>query len=113
MNETIITPNNITFVIGIIGIMFGVYHYFKNPQIASEKKDALLAQQVQWQREGTEKRFAEIQANIKEAFELAQNHTHSVDVKVDALTKKVSDVEIGLAKLSTTIEERIPKNVVK
>ena len=36
-----ITLSNITFYLGIISIIFSVYHYFKNPQIGLEKRQAL------------------------------------------------------------------------
>jgi RNAse (barnase) inhibitor barstar len=36
-----ITLSNITFYLGIIAIIFSVYHYFKNPQIGLEKRQAL------------------------------------------------------------------------
>ena len=107
--ETLITPNNIMFVLGIVGVIFGVYHYFKNPQVAADKKDALLAQQVQWQIEGTERRFKEIQDSFQSLLLQSNNHIHTVDTKVDGLGKKVGDVENAITKLSTIIEERIPK----
>lgn len=107
--ETFLTPNNIMFVLGIIGMIFGVYHYFKNPQVAADKKDALLAQQVQWQIEGTERRFKEIQDSFQSLLLQSNNHIHTVDIKVDVLAGKISGVEIAIAKLSTIIEERIPQ----
>jgi len=107
--ENFFTPNNIMFVLGILGVIFGVYKYFRNPQIDSDKRDALLAQQVQWQIEGNERKFQEIQTSIKDAFNLAQNHTHSVDVKVDKLAEDVKGLSTEITKLSTIISERIPK----
>lgn len=108
MNE-IITPPNVTFALGILGLIFGVYHYFRTPQIDSEKKDALLAQQVQWTIEGNERRFIEIQQSVKDAFALASNHTHTVETKVDSLTGAVTALNVQIARLETIIEERIPK----
>lgn len=100
------------FGLGIIGIIFGVYHYFKNPQIEEEKKAGLLAQQVQWEKESTDKRFAEMGSRMDAALALAQNHTHTVDVKVDALTSMVNAMNLTITgeitKLSTIIDERIP-----
>lgn len=107
--ETFLTPNNIMFVLGIFGIVFGVYHYFKNPQVDADKRDALLAQQVQWQIEGNEKRFKQINDSFQSLLLQSNNHIHTVDTKVDALSAKVSGVEIAIAKLGTIIEERIPK----
>lgn len=108
------------FVLGILGVIFTIYNYFKNPQIDGDKKDALLAQQVQWAKEGsdtrfkeiqesTERRFAEMQLSIKDAFALGQNHIHTVDTKVDALSNNLISMGKEITRLATIIEERIPK----
>jgi len=111
--QDLLTTSNITFVIGILGVLFGIYHYFKNPQIDEEKKAGLLAQQVQWEKESTAGRFADMNISLKDATAMAQNHIHTVDVKVDNLIAMVNDMNLKMtgeiAKLSTIIEERIPK----
>lgn len=119
-----LTPSNITFVIGIAGAVFTVYNYFRNPQQQLEKTQAvnetasegaakILAQQVQWEKESTEKRFTEMGNRLADATTMAQNHIHTVDVKLDGLVKVVSDMNLALstevAKLGTIINERIPK----
>jgi hypothetical protein len=47
------------------------------------------------------------------ALTLAQNHTHTVDIKVDALTTMVNGMNIEITKemtrLGTIIQERFPK----
>lgn len=105
----LLTASNITFGLVVIGTMFGIYKYFKDPQTNEEKKSSLLAQQVQWQVEGSDRRFSEVQASIKDAFLLAQNHTHTVETKVDALVITVSTLANNLTRLETIIDERIPK----
>ena len=107
--ETLLTPSNITFGLGIIGLIFTVYSYFKNPQIDGEKKDALLAQQVQWTIEGNERRFKEMQENFNQLLLQSNNHIHTVDVKVDKVVDSVSMMSNEITKLGTIIEERIPK----
>ena len=117
----LISPAHISFVIGIIGTIFGVYHYFKNPQVDMDKRQAvsereingkavLLAEQVKWEREANDKRFLDMQANIKESHLLASNHIHTVDVKVDALVGVVNNMNLNLStkitELVTKIEER-------
>ena len=109
MNEFAFTPSNITFIIGLIGVIFTVYQYFKNPQIAGDKKDALLAQQVQWQIEVTERRFKDIQENFNGLLTNQNNHLHTVEVRVEELYKTVCSIEENIVKLSTIIEERIPR----
>ena len=106
--ESLFTKENIMFFIWGISMIFAVYLYFKRPQIDSEKQDALMAQRVQWQSEANERRFAEIQQSIKDAFTLAQNHTHTVEVRVGTLADNVSKAELAIVRLTTVIEERIP-----
>ena len=107
--EQFLTQGNITFVIALMGVLFGVYHYFRNPQIDGDKKDALLAQQVQWQIEGSEKRFKDMQDSFATLVAQNQNHLHTIDTKVEALNKNVTALAIEVTRLHTIIEERIPR----
>lgn len=104
-----LTPGNVMFVVGLIGILFTVYNSFRNPQIDSDKKDALLAQQLQFMNESTERRFTEMAERLTQAMGLAQNHIHTVDTKVETLNTTVGAMGIQIATLGTIIEERIPK----
>lgn len=115
-----ITTSNIMFVIGILGTAFGVYNYVHTPQEKLDKRQAviekevdgkaeLLAKQVQWVKEDNDRRFKEIADASATAMNLAQNHVHSIDVKVDNLTVMVNSMNIEIGKLSTIIDERVPK----
>ncbi len=118
------TPSNIMFGIGIIGSIFGIYKMFHDPQVQFDKqqdldkqemesKAAILEERAKWDREQYEKRFSDMAARLDGAFALAQNHTHSVDVKVDALIGSVNAMNLqmtnAITKLDTTISERLPK----
>jgi len=103
-----LTPSNIMFAIGIIGIIFSVFFYFQKPQIDEQQKAALLAQQVISNNENVERRFADMGGNIKDAMTLAENHIHTVDVKVDKIGDNLNTFSRELVRLSTIIEERIP-----
>ena len=130
--ENILTTSNIMFAVGMISLLFTIYNYFKNPQTKIEKdqikteedlkdkatilsqkevesKAQLLAQQFQWEKEANEKKFTEVCKNIENAFNLASNHTHTVDVKVDKLIEQVNGMGLSVKELSTIINERIPK----
>ena len=109
MTPSLITPQNVTFVLGILGVIFTIYNYFKNPQTQEEKKAALLAQQVQWTIEGSERRFKDMQESFNGLLLQSNNHIHTVDTKVDVLTGKINDMAVIIEKLSTIIDERIPK----
>ena len=88
------------FALGIIGLIFTVFHYFKNPQIDQDKRDALLAQQVNWQNEATDRRFKEMQESFQGL---------TVDTKVDKMAENVNLMSNEITKLATIISERIPK----
>ncbi len=94
--------------------MFSVFLYFKTPQTESEKKDALLEQRVQWEKESTERRFSDFTLRLNDAMSLAQNHIHTVDTKVDGLIASVNAMNLEMTKaitrLETTISERFPKS---
>lgn len=132
--ELILTPSNITFFIGIVSVIFSVYLYFKKPQDKleldqaligkdlgdratvlqqkeAEKKAELLAQQVRQEKEANEKKFLELGILLKDSLTLAQNHIHTIDTKVDGISVRMNDIEKGLVKLGTIIEERIPKKL--
>lgn len=116
MEQTLINPGNIMFVINMIGILFLVYNSFRKPQIDSETTDAaikaqatLLEQRFQWNQEGIEKRFKEIQDNFQGLLLQSNNHIHTVDTKVDKLVESANTLSNTVTKLSTIIEERIPK----
>lgn len=108
--EYFLTPSNITYILGLLGVLFAVYHYFKNPQIAGDKKDALLAQKVQWQNEAIEKRFKDMQDNFNALLLQSNNHIHTVDVKVDNMGKSIAGLSNEITRLGTIINERIPKS---
>lgn len=116
----ILTTSNVTFALGIIGILFSIFLYFRTPQEALDKKQAidvekndgklnLFDEKMKWEKESNNARFAEVQQNIKDSFSLAQNHVHTVDTKVDALKVIVEQIGKDIVRLTTTIEERIPK----
>lgn len=118
----LLTPSNITFVVGLLGVVFTVTNYFTKPQIALDKKQALdqaevdgkaalLSQQIKLNNDATERRFAEMGTRITEAMTLAQNHIHTVDTKVETLNTNVTAMGNSLVRLSTIIDERIPKRV--
>lgn len=118
--------------ITFIGIIFAIFLYFKNPQdkiktenaLNSERdknkatildqkevdtKAQLLAQQMNSEKEDNNRRFKELGERLDASFLLASNHIHTVDTKVDTLTKEVGCLENSITKLGTIIEERIPR----
>lgn len=119
----VLDATNISYilsVVALISIVFTVYNHFQNPQAALDKKQAvdkedvegkaaLLAQQLQWEKESNAAKFAELSARISESMTLAQNHIHTIDTKVDRLIENVGTMSNGVTELRTIINERIPK----
>jgi len=133
MTENLVTIPNIMFALGIIGAIFSVFFYFRKPQEDMETKQALaekdisskatilaqkeaegkaslLTQQVQWEKEANEKKFAEFGLRLDNSLTMAQNHIHTVDVKVDSLILSINVMSNRITELATIIDERVPKN---
>lgn len=107
--ETILTPSNIVFVLGLLGVIFGVFRYFKDPQVESEKTDALMKQQLEFFTNTTEKRFQTMQESFNALLLQSNNHIHTVDTKVDRVHSSMEELGRQVVRLGTIIEERIPK----
>jgi len=122
----------IASAISFIGILFIVYNYFKNPQIKNEEehirteeqikdkasllsqkevenKAGVLEKQFEWYMKANDIKFADMGKRLDDAFLLAANHTNTVDTKVTELVKSVNIMGNEITKLSTIIEERIPR----
>lgn len=122
--ETLLNPQNIMFAVWVLTLIFGVFFYFRNPQEALDKQQDLDKQEVdgkinlfdekfKWNREENEKKFKDLGDRMDRALTIAENHTHTVDVKVDTLIGSVNSMNLQLTnaitELRTTINERIPK----
>lgn len=107
--QTLLTSGNVTFGVFVIGTIFAVYLYFRNPQVDSDKRDALLAQQIEFFMKATADRFKEMQDSFNSLLLQSNNHIHTVDTKVEALTASMGVMSNQITRLATIIEERIPK----
>ena len=107
--ESFLTTSNIVFIIGIFGTVFTVYNYFKEPQIKSEKIDAILQERMKFQMSSTDQRFKDIQESFNSLLLQSNNHIHTVDTKVDKLREDIGGMGKEITRLATIIEERIPK----
>lgn len=96
-------------LLGLLGIIFGVYNYFKNPQEESEKSIGLISQKIELTDKANQKKFEEIAEGISRAMSLSQNHIHTIDTKLDKHIEATNLLSIQVAKLGTIIDERIPK----
>lgn len=93
--ESVLSPANVTFALGIIGLLFTAYNYLRNPQITADKTDALLVQQLSILQ--------------KDVANLRDNHVHTLDIRLDQTNDAISKLALEVTRLSTIIDERIPK----
>lgn len=105
----ILSPSNVVFILGVAGTVFGVYKHFKDPQVASEKTDALMGQQLKYIVDANEVRFKTMQESFNQLLLQSNNHIHTVDTKVDKLHESIVQMGKEVVKLGTIIEERIRK----
>lgn len=104
----LLTTQNILFFITIVSVLFAVYKYFNDPDVEQDKKQGLLAQQLQWSEQGTDRRFKDMQDRFDTLVANNQNHLHTVDTKVDALKDLIIGMGKDIVKLQTILEERLP-----
>ena len=90
-----IDPAWVLAAIAIISGTFALYRYFKDPQEATDKAGALMAQDIKAIREDI--------TNIRD------NHIHSLQNSLNDTNKNVNNLTVQVATLATIIDERIPK----
>jgi len=88
-------PTWIVAALGILGTIFGIYSYFKEPQIKTDKNNALIAN--------------DIKAIRDDIINIRDNHIHGLHQSLDETNKQVNQLNVKVATLSTIIDERIPK----
>lgn len=124
--EKILTPSNIMFAIGIIGLLFTLWNKIQNPQTRLERQQAvdkiddegkakILEQRVQWEKESTEKKFSEVGVRLENVFVMAKNDISHVDAKVEVMMKDSNahylDMTVRMTRLETMINERLPPKI--
>lgn len=93
-----ISTTTINVILGIIAIfstVFAVFAYFKNPQIKQDQDKISMQAEID-----------ELKRDIKEVKE---THIKNVEQDMKILNKNISDLSITVTRLSTIIDERIPK----
>ena len=90
----------ITLVISlmnIVGVVFAVYLHVRNPQIKSDQVIIKLQED-----------YVSLQ---KQVTEVKETHLRAVESDIRILTTAVNDLSKTVVRLSTIIDERIPKNI--
>lgn len=91
----VLTTQNISFAVFIIGILLTVYNSIRNPQIKSEKNDIIISD-----------RMAAVE---KAVLDIRETHIRSVEHDIKLLNATINALSLNMTKLSTIIDERIPK----
>ena len=105
----LITQSNVIFTIGILS---GLYAFFKLvifPQKQSKAKDQLDDQKAKFLRSEYDKKFVSLDERLAEVTKNNQNHLHTIDTKLDALTKMIVDLGKDVIRLETTLNIKLPK----
>ena len=96
----VLTFENITFLIALGGVAFGIYHFFRAPDIES-KEELIRLNAV----------FDAYKEIADKSEKTAVNHLNSIDIKLDNILGENKNMSIQIAKLETTVNERLPKKV--
>lgn len=104
----LLTTSNITFVLVLLGILFSIYRYFRDPDESADKSISILQAQQQSDREGTDRRFKDVQENFDKVNALLHEHITSDGVKFESLNATQISMGKDLVKIATILEERLP-----
>ena len=104
--ESVLTFETVTFIIAISGVLFGVYHFFRNP---ADKNKAEIGE--------ADKRICLLDQMLKDSSERNEmlvktqtNHLHTLEVGVNRNNENIRKVSNDVIKLSTILDERLPKS---
>jgi hypothetical protein len=93
-----INATDLTLILSVLsffGVVFGVYSYFRNPQISADKMILTL-----------QENYATLQ---KQVVEIKETHLKAAENDIKVLTTAVNDLSKTVIRLSTIIDERIPR----
>lgn len=93
-NETFMT---FTLLAAVVGIFFNVYLHFRNPQIRTDQAALKLREDVD--------------TLSKSLTEVREKHLVSVEKDLKDLAGTIHSLSLNVTRLSTVIDERIPKTV--
>jgi hypothetical protein len=108
-----ITEENISILIQIctlVGIVFGVYLYFRRPQEKGEITDALFAEKINFITERFETKFQDMKDGVVKIMQNDMQELKS-DVREHVKNQIINEREVAsnFSKMFTLIDERLPK----
>ncbi len=93
-----LSQSDILFLMAIMAMIFAIFRYFRDPQVKTEKKAVATS--------------FELEALKADITNLKDNHIHTITVGLIETNKAVTSLTVEVAKLSTIIDERIPKKAL-
>src|SRR5687768_13932197 len=94
-----IDQNTITFILGlvaIVSVLFNIYNTFRNPQIKADQTDIKFREEL-----------TSLQKTVQE---IKETHLRTVEQDIKNLTTAVNELSKTVVRLSTIIDERIPRS---
>ena len=94
----ILDQQTISYILGLcglVGVIFGVYNSYKKPQIKTDQNVIKMREDIDT-----------LQADI---LEVKEKHLASVESNIKDLGGSVHDLALNVMRLTTIIDERIPK----
>lgn len=94
-----LTSETISYLLGLaglLGILFAVYNSYRKPQIQNNENGIKLKE--------------ELDALKKEVHEIKNSHLVTVEKNIANLSQTIHDLALNVTRLSTIIDERMPKN---
>lgn len=101
--EDFLTINSIIQLATLTGIIFAIYKSYKKPQNKIDNEIISIQKDIV----SIDDKFK----NINNRFlELEHNHIHTLKENMENNRKSINNLIVSVEKLSTIINERIPKN---
>lgn len=96
-----LSASDLSYILGILGLLsiaWAIYNSVRTPQIDSDKVAIKLREDIDTLRDVV--------------YEIKEKHLQSVEQDIKKLTDTIQQLSITVVKLSTIIDERIPKTKI-
>jgi len=103
--QGVVTFELVTFFLAVGGGAFTIYSHLTRPQRILDRALSGVTEQIKL----VDQRFDNHEALTSQIKKLEDNHIHTIESKLETNTEAVNQLRVELGKLSTIIDERIPK----
>ena len=106
--ERIETTNSVSFIVAMLGVLFAIYRYFRDPDESADKRIDMLAQRIDSAQMAVDKRFKDMQENFDKMNVVIHEQLTSNTHKFEAINNTQVSMGKELVKIATILEERLP-----